>query len=305
MTESAKINFDIDPEVLDAKYNETRRPNLPYGIVINAENAGLLIPSEQLIKAEWNTLPSEEELTTVELTEEVTGLLLSKCRFIVLAFVPEYVRWKDIEENGEEAGTFIGLYDEYRHSLDKKTQEVCSEHALVFLNSKNQPLHKVPIVVRFKNVSLWSFKSAREDYYRTLEKVFAEYTESDYSGKSDKWRSLGVLEVTFKGIKEGEGKNKSYCCKTVKITQPTLDNLPKLFLGTPKRKKKVWGFHNNIAGFIEAEGNQLPALAAGGEPNTVEVLPPDSGDKATKRVRNISEVEDEDLDELDEFDEEA
>ena len=297
--------FEVDPELLTSSYNQTRRPSLPYGIIINDNPAGILIPSEQLIKAEWKLMPTEEELTTVELTEAVTGLFLSNARMLVLAFVPEYIRYKDIEENGELAGTFIGLYDEYRQALDKKTQEVCSEHALIFLNSKNQPLHKVPIVVRFKNVALWSFKSAREEFYRHLEKVFADYFEVDYSGKNDKWRSLGVLNIKFQAIKEGKGKNRSDCCKTVSISKPSLENLPKLFLGTPQHKKILWGLHQDIAGFIEAGESQLPALAKSGEPE-VKVLPTvDSrGSKSkSKPPRRIKQVEEPDaeLDELDDF----
>jgi hypothetical protein len=78
----------------------------------------------------------------------------------------------------------------------------------------------MPIVVRFKNVALWSFKSAREEFYRALEKTFADYFNVPFSGKNDRWRSLGVLEVEFKAVKEGEGKNKHDCCKTVAYTKP-------------------------------------------------------------------------------------
>lgn len=296
-------SFPIDSELLDPKYNEIRKPSLPYGIVINGKPAGILIPLDQLLKAEWKAIPPEEELTTVELTEEVTGLFLERIRVLVLAFVPEYVRWKDIEDNNERAGTFIGLYEDCRHNLDKKTQEVCSEHALVFLNPKNQPLHKVPIVVRFKNVSLWSFKSAREEYYRALEKTFADYCKVEYSGKSDRWRSLGVLEVEFRAIKEGEGKNKSWCCKTHAITPPSLENLAKLFLGTPKRKQLVWGLHNSIAGFVEGGSEPLPALAAEGEAK-VQVLSEGENGKSMRKIRQVSEEGDEDLEELDDFEEE-
>lgn len=304
-SEKQTNQFEVDPELLSPEYNQTRRPSLPYGIIINDNPAGILIPNDQLVKAEWKPIPAEEELTTVELTEPVTGLFLTNVRILVLAFVPEYIRYKDIEENGELAGTFVGLYDEYRQALDKKTQEVCSEHALIFLNSKNQPLHKVPIVVRFKNVALWSFKSAREEFYRNLERVFADYFEVDYSGKNDKWRSLGVLNIKFQALKEGEGKNKSFCCKTSSITQPTLTNLPKLYLGNLQQKKMVWGLHNNIAGFIEAGEAQLPALAKSAEPE-VQVLPPENshrGKNKSKPPRKIQQIEEEDaeLEELDDF----
>ncbi len=294
-----QTTYSIDPELLEAKYNELRKPSLPYGIVINGSPAGILIPNDQLLKAEWLNLPRAEELTTVELTEDVTGILLTQCRMLVLATVPEYVRWKDIEENGEKAGSFIALYDSYRSRLDKKAMDVCCEHALVFLNNKNQPLHKVPIVVRFKNVALWSFKSARSQFYHSLEKVFAQYCGIEYSSKSDKWRSLGVLNIAWRAVKEGEGRNKSLCCKTDIITAPTLNNLPKLFLGQPKRKELIWGFHKSIAGFTEANSEQIPALAASAFPEVQVLSARENGDSKGDKLRQISQVE-----ELNEFDNE-
>jgi hypothetical protein len=299
-----RTNINIDPELLDSTYNEIRRPSLPYGIIINANPAGIMIPSEQLDKAEWLEPIPQEQLSTIELTEGVTGLFLSKCRMLVLACIPEYVRYKDIEENGDKAGTFISAYEDYRYNLDKKTQDVCSEHAVVFLDRSNQPLHQIPIVIRFKNVALWSFKAAKENYYRTLEKVFAEYCNVTYSGKNDKWRSLGVLNVQFKAEKEGEGKNKSFCCKTHKITAPTLDNFSKLYLGRRDRKNKIWNLHESIAGFIAPTQGQLPALASS-EQTEIELLPPN--ERTRTNLRRISqdkfvddeyELEDEEYDEL-------
>ena len=43
--------FEIDPELLNDAYNQTRRPQLPYGIVVNDKPAGILIPTDQLDKA--------------------------------------------------------------------------------------------------------------------------------------------------------------------------------------------------------------------------------------------------------------
>jgi len=74
--------------------------------------------------------------------------------------------------------------------------------------------------VRFKKVALWSFKSAREEFYRALEKTFADYFNVPFSGKNDRWQSFGVLEAEFKAVKEGEGKNKHDCYKTVVYTKP-------------------------------------------------------------------------------------
>ncbi len=273
------FNLDIDPELMEPGYNQIRRPQLPYGIVINDSPAGIIIPVDQLEKAGWLRMPDEEELTTVEFTEDVTGLLIQNARMLVLGAVPEYIRYKaDVEDL---AGTMVGLYEDHKSQLDKKTMEVCCEHALVFLDENNRPLHSIAIVVRFKNVALWSFKAAREEYYRQLEKAFADYCEVPYSGKNDKWRSLGVLEVEFKAVKEGEGKNKHFCCKTVSITKPTAENFPTLFLGSPELKGRIWGLHDEIAGFNEST---VPALPPAKEP-LIEVLPPASkGSQEPKSV---------------------
>ncbi|MFM6397228.1 MAG: DUF5895 domain-containing protein, partial [Planktothrix sp.] len=112
------LNFEIDPELLESRYNFVRRPILPYGIVVNEQVAGILIPEDQLEKANWLVFPTDEEMTTISLTEDVTGLLLSKCRFCVLAFIPEYIRYKnDIPDLG---GSVVGLYEEYKSQLNKK-----------------------------------------------------------------------------------------------------------------------------------------------------------------------------------------
>jgi len=120
-----------------------------------------------------------------------------------------------------------------------------------------------------------------------------------------------VLNVEFRALKEGEGKNKSFCCKIHSITQPTDANFHKLFLGQKPQKKLIWGLHNSIAGFIEASDAQLPAIAAGAEPE-VQALPESvtnrKGRGKLSPPRKIAQVEggtDSELEELDEFSEAA
>jgi hypothetical protein len=295
--EFEETQFEIDPELFNDEYNQTRRPILPYAIIVNDKPAGILIPTEQLEKAGWSNIPEENELTTVTLTEDVTGLLITEARLLVLGFAPEYIRYKTDEKLNELSGSYAGLYDDCKHNLDKKKMDVCSEHALIFLDGHNQPLHTTPIIVRFKNVALWSFKSVREEFYRSLEKSFAEYFQKPFKGKSDKWRSLGILEVRFKAIKEGTGRNQHYCCKTVSYTKATIKNLPKLYLGTSSTKALIWEQHNVIAGFNEPQS--LPALP--GESLIVEVIPPTTKDKDKKSKisksqppRKIQQIEDDD-----------
>ena len=114
-----ETEFEIDPELFNDHYNQVRKPLLPYGIVVNDKPAGLLIPEDQLEKAGWLEMPEEDDLATVTLTEDVTGLLITEGRLLVLGFAPEYIRYKsDVEDVG---GSLFGLYDDYKQSLDKRT----------------------------------------------------------------------------------------------------------------------------------------------------------------------------------------
>ena len=155
---------------------------------------------------------------------------------------------------------------------------------------------------------MWSFKSAKEEHYRKLEKVFAKYTNQPFSSKSDKWRSLGVLYTKFKAVKEGKGSNKSFCCKTDKIVEPTLSNFPHLFLGKTERKREIWQIHDTITGFESSDKLFLKDTAShitsDGEGSTIEVLPP-AKEQSNDRVstRKIEQVEDDEDDfELDDDD---
>ena len=294
---SSKFELDLDPELLGTEYNQVRRPVLPYGIVINDNPAGILIPVEQLEKANWLMMPEADELTTITITEEITGLFIDEARLLVLGFVAEYIRYKgDVPDVGN---TVFGPYEEYRQNFDKKTMDAVSEHALLFLDKDNRPLHLNPVVVRFKNVALWSFKAARDEYYRLLERAFAELFKVQFSGKSDKWRSLGIIECKFKAVKEGEGKNKHFCMKTVSYTKPTAQNLGELFMGGRNDKNIIWNLHDSIAGFSET-----PALPSSTE-HEVAVLPSAEQHSSLRRIKQVElDESDEDYEDIEEFDEE-
>jgi Family of unknown function (DUF5895) len=106
----------VDTDLLSDVYNQVHRPQLTYGIVVNDRPSGILIPIDQLEKAGLLAMPDEDDLMTVTFTEDGTGLLITEARLLVLAFVPGYIRYKsDLEDLG---GTVVGLYDEYRNSLD-------------------------------------------------------------------------------------------------------------------------------------------------------------------------------------------
>lgn len=144
-----------------------------------------------------------------------------------------------------------------------------------------------------------------------------------FSDTNDRWRSLGVLEVKFEAVKEGEGKNNHDCCKTVAYTKPrsrsAVETLPLLYWGTLMAKALIWQQHDASvlrthfvdAGFTEPQF--LPALLGDVETVEVEVLPPYkngatgkalNAKPSTKSLRRIKPIEeDEDfLDDLDDSD---
>ncbi len=78
------VDFEIDTDLLSDAYNQVRRLLLPYGIVVNDKPSGILIPINQLEKVGWFVMPDEEDLTAVTFTEDVTGLLITEARLLVL-----------------------------------------------------------------------------------------------------------------------------------------------------------------------------------------------------------------------------
>jgi len=278
-TENIVDEFGIDQELLDEQFNSPRVPRLTYGIVINDATAGLFIPEKNLSKAGWIGTP---ELVEVELAGgKDKGVLFTSARFIVLGRIEPYIRYKNEQSLTEHGGdtslalTAIGWYDEDKHLLDKKVMDVASEHLIIFLNEQNEFLHQRPIRIRFKNVALWSFKEAIDECYSAAELAFSKLTGLRASGKNDRWRSLVVIQCSFKGIKEGEGSNKSYCCKVEKMEQPTTENLKTLFLGSSSKKDAVWElFDMNALGFtLSGQINEPTKLAVPGEDEPPQ-LPP-------------------------------
>ena len=283
----SKPELVIDPELLSDEFNQTHRPRLPNGVVINDKPAGLFLPLAQLEQAEWKTLPDADELTSTEITGEEIGLFLTEARLLVLTFVPTYIRYKS--DTGA-TGQVIGRYEDHRAKLDKKLMDVVSEHAIVFLDDANQPLHDIPFTIRFKNVALWSFIELREKAYRQLEKAVSQVTHRRYQGKNQQWRSLGVLHVGFKAQKEGEARNKSDCCKSELLTPITVDNLSQMFLASTEAKETIWDFHALIAGFDET-----PASPGQTNRPLQSIQPTETTEDISEELETIDELDDIDI----------
>jgi len=302
--------FDIDDDLCSAEHDQLRPLNFPYGNIINDRPAGIMIPVEQLEKANWYNIPDEDDLDIASIGDaELQGLLLTEARMRILAVSPEYIRYKNDDDLGDLSKTLVGLYEDYRNVLDKKQMDVCSDHLLLFVDANSQPLHEIPIVVRFRNVALWSFREVREKWGRALEQSVFKRTQKAISkrSKSDRWRANGILEVVFKAESEGEGKNKSLCCKTVSYVKPTVENIHTLYTGSGELRQIVTELLETAIGFADVAVS-LPALPGEAANTAIEVLPLEAKSKKAKSRKPLKsaavDAEDEFLDEDDgDFDE--
>lgn len=244
--------FEFDTSLLGEEFNAVRVPRLPYGIIVNDNPCGIFISEKNAIKAGWSNLEGMIEHEFPSGAKE-KGFLFSTARMAVLGNVAPYIRYKSSDENGDLKSTVVGSYEFDRDLLDKKTMEVVSEHLVIFVDESNNLLHSRPIRVRFKNVALWSFREAIEEFYMAMELCFAKLTNTQASGKTDKWRSLCVFAVEFKPEKEGEGSNRSWCMKVDKFSMPSLQNFGLLFLGAKHRKDVIWEFYDMNVGSLQTK----------------------------------------------------
>jgi hypothetical protein len=80
--ENISAEFEIDPALMGEEFNCRRPKRFPYGLVINAETAGLFIPEKSLIKSGWFGTP---KIVEKELSGGVEkGLFITNARMIVL-----------------------------------------------------------------------------------------------------------------------------------------------------------------------------------------------------------------------------
>ncbi|MEA5619938.1 DUF5895 domain-containing protein [Cronbergia sp. UHCC 0137] len=257
--------FELDPSLLSDEFNCRRQRRFAYGIVVNSETSGLFIPEKNLAKCGWF---ANYELVEKDLSGGVEkGIFITNARMIILGAIKPYIRYKtDKDKNGDMAGVMVGWYSS-QEQIVKETMDVVSEHLVMFLDTANNFLHESPIRIRFKNVALWSLVECLETIYTQAESSFARMINARNSSKDDRWRSLCVIDVVFKGVKEGNGANKSYCCKINNFIKPDEENFSGLFLGTKfkmiaalEKYDIAIGFDENIKALV---GSSQLALSEG------------------------------------------
>lgn len=308
-------DYQLSPEVFNEKHNEVHPPEMAYGIVVNDDPAGILIPLDQLEEAGWVDIPDENDLTTCKFGKNrVTGLFLTSARVLILGKRKDYIQSKS---EGDELPEFIGFYDEKRDEYDSETMEIRSDYAFVFLDDNNRPLHNAAAIkISWRKIARKEFNKAIRKFRRQLEKAFVDYCAKkkirdtsgrpiSYSGKGDAWHACAILDLEF--VAEDRGSDQTHpCCITVIRNKPSWEIFEEIFyFGNDNAYQQLANQRDEIIGFIEAS-SPVPLLPSSSyEPEAAESDESDESDDflEVEAEEVLDDEEDEALDEEDnEFD---
>ncbi|MBD2093335.1 hypothetical protein H6F67_26170 [Microcoleus sp. FACHB-1515] len=298
--EVERLRTWVDPEMLDARYDQMRRRPIPSGIVVNDDPAGILIPVDQLKACGWQPKVTKKQLHTYRPKKEpITGLLLMQVRMLILGHTELFVERK---RRAEGKRTILGWASEIGDRFNKRTMSLCRSYLMVFLDENNQPLHTTPLKVTFKNVARVNLEIALEKYYGAAEaitaKLYPNAAESRTQGKSDTWRSHVVIELEFKPEYEGK-QDQSLCCKVGQMTRITGRNYDQYLLGDSigmAQVKVIRGTIADILGNLDA----LPAIAEAQSAKALPTAAANAADEAGDAI-DVEAVDVEVEDDVDDF----
>ena len=281
-------SFDIDiSDFLNPEDNVVRERNYPASTVINRlsecpAGVGIFISERNLISAGWKIIDKSKFVEAEWGDKKESGYILTKVNMAIIKTAPLYLRFKaDKDKSGDFAGKAIGLLDDYQdwYKANKNLVDVCCERLIMFFDDQNQPLHTVPVKVRFRNVSHWASADVFNKFYAKAEAVFTAYASKKASqkipssAKSDRWRSACRIKCTFFPEMTGAGSNRSQCCKIKDDwLEPTELNIQDWLITDPEVKALVWEQYDiGAEGFVASVEKMLPpapealALPAAGE----------------------------------------
>lgn len=244
--DKAKKLFQVNPLLMGDKFNCRRQFRLPYAVIANKENCGIIIPTEQIRRAFWINPPEQIEKVQIGGTV-LEGYFLTAARMSVIGYSPEFICWKgdDDDEKGiENPKQFIALTHEFDSSqFDKDKMDRIQYYMVYFMSEDNKCLHKFPYRLKVKNTALTDFRDSLATFYQVGEMCFSENIEGvDYSQKSDEWRACLVFNVTFFSEYKGEGKNQTAVLQSRNFTMPnTVEALAELFVNDDETIRKLQG----------------------------------------------------------------
>lgn len=268
-------SFDIDiNDFLNPEDNVIRERNYPTSTIINRlsecpAGVGIFISEKNLISAGWKDIDKNKFVEAEWGKKKESGYILTEVSMAIIKTAPVYLRFKtDPKKAGDMAGQKIGLLEDYQdlYQDNKDKIDVCCERLIMFFGSDNQPLHEVPIKVRFRNVAHWATADVFGKFYAKAESAFAAYASKQAkqkipnSAKSDRWRSCCIIHCTFFPEMTGIDSNRSQCCKIKDDwLQPTETNIADWLIKDPETKALVWEQYDlGAEGFLASVEKSLP-----------------------------------------------
>jgi hypothetical protein len=169
--------------------------------------------------------------------ETEQGLLLQKPRLLVCPRTP-LLGFDRAATKETEQLVIVGHWQ--RSFKDDDNIGNCQFYEIILLNEENQPLHSVPLSYIAKGANQATFSQEWQKLTQEVTACHAIANGIAARPKDARFKSLCVFELEVKRELVGQ-KQKSFTCRIVGHTIPTMETWKQFFVGyNPILKKQIW-----------------------------------------------------------------
>lgn len=227
-----------DPEFDDPN---ARLPKIQALRGTNPETCGYFLTEERIVQASW--LGEIQDADWTEYTFEESGLverglLFQSLRCLVVPRSPVLALDRKASREAKQP-VIVELYEAAVHREQEGIQNA-QFFELFLLDANNQPLHLVPLAYLAKGANHATFVSHWQAFANQMATCHALEFRRPARPKDNRFNSLCVFEFRTAREQAGE-KQKSWACKVVDHTKPTLDTWRTLFLGYDELRRELIG----------------------------------------------------------------
>ncbi|MCH2232415.1 MAG: DUF5895 domain-containing protein [Crocinitomicaceae bacterium] len=220
---------------------DARLPRIQALRGMNAKFCGYFISVEEMAKAgflDFDSVANELIEYSFESSGETEqGLLLQKPRLLVCPRTPLLGFDRAATQETEQL-VIVGHWQ--RSFKEDDNIGNCQFYEVILLNEDNQPLHTVPLSYIAKGANQATFSQEWQKLTQEVTACHALYNGIAARPKDARFKSLCVFEPEVKRELVGQ-KQKSFSCRVVGHTVPTMENWKQFFVGyNPILKKQVW-----------------------------------------------------------------
>ncbi|MGB5596518.1 MAG: DUF5895 domain-containing protein [Crocosphaera sp.] len=208
---------------------------------ITPQLCGYFISVDEMAKAgfiDYDSVANKLTEYTFESSGETEqGLLLQKPRMLVCPRTP-LLGFERAASNETEQLVIVGHWQ--RSFKEDDNIGNCQFYEVILLNEDNQPLHTVPLSYIAKGANQATFSQEWQKLTQKVTSCHAIANGIAARPKDARFKSLCVFELEAKKEQVGT-KQKSFACRVVGHTIPTMETWKSFFVGyNPILKKQVW-----------------------------------------------------------------